>query len=1017
VAHLFGRNKLREKAEAIPFGEVEQYIEIVRTWHRDYHHGTLKADKETSREQSYNRDFFMRILGYEEKPANPFTFEPKATTEKGQLPDAVISFNGENISAVVELKGASIPLDRPQQREGNMSPVQQAFKYKTQYRRCPFVIVSNFFEFRLYQDNQLDFESWTLDELVDPTNDYLNFRSWYVLLRAENFVAQEGTSKTEGLLSEVRIEQEEIGKRFYAEYKDARLTLLRELYKKYPHVREEIDFGIEKVQKIIDRIVFICFAEDRGLLPDNILHLVIESAKQSVFGGSLWNALKGFFEAVDKGSEKLEIPNGYNGGLFKADPELNALKISDEALRKVTGLSKYNFIEDLSVTILGHIFEQSISDLEEIKSKVNLDGTQKPTKQGRRKKDGIFYTPSYIVHYIVDNSLGAYLRENEERIKAEVGLKDGISDTTYAKREKQVYTQYQTFLQNVKILDPACGSGAFLVYVFDYLLAENQRVSAILGDLFGTEDYVRDILRNNIYGVDLNEESVEITKLSLWLKTAQKDKQLTALDENVKCGNSLIDDPEVAGRKAFDWQEQFPEVFEQGGFDAVVGNPPWVFARGGSFSESEKNYFYNRYNLANYQLNTYLLFVNLAHTLIKEQGRLGFIIPNTCLTIDSFEPFRKFLLEEVGQLSVINIFGQVFQDAAVDSCLILFAKDRPSKVLLGEMADGELEVVGRFPNTALAKSKYIINISMMKNKAIVDLMDKIESLSEPLSQVSTIKSGLVAYEVGKGNPAQTKQMKDDRVYHSTRKQGLDYLKYLDGRDVCRYTLNWGGQWLQYGANLAASRDERIFTSPRILVRQIPSKPPYCIQSQYVEKTILNDRNSNNVLDFKVDPHFVLAILNARLTSFWFINKFDKFQRGTFPQFKVKELALFPIPNASKEDRAELSNLAQQNCRQHEEFLQERQRFEKLAVAEFHLERFPNNASNWWEMDFADLVDALKVNLLLTQKDELLQLFNKYQPRLAELDAEIKSLDQQIDRMIYELYDLTPEEIAIVEGQS
>ena len=1017
MAHLFGRNKLREKAEAIPFGEVEQYIEIVRTWHRDYHHGTLKADKETSREQSYNRDFFMRILGYEEKPANPFTFEPKATTEKGQLPDAVISFNGENISAVVELKGASIPLDRPQQREGNMSPVQQAFKYKTQYRRCPFVIVSNFFEFRLYQDNQLDFESWTLDELVDPTNDYLNFRSWYVLLRAENFVAQEGTSKTEGLLSEVRIEQEEIGKRFYAEYKDARLTLLRELYKKYPHVREEIDFGIEKVQKIIDRIVFICFAEDRGLLPDNILHLVIESAKQSVFGGSLWNALKGFFEAVDKGSEKLEIPNGYNGGLFKADPELNALKISDEALRKVTGLSKYNFIEDLSVTILGHIFEQSISDLEEIKSKVNLDGTQKPTKQGRRKKDGIFYTPSYIVHYIVDNSLGAYLRENEERIKAEVGLKDGISDTTYAKREKQVYTQYQTFLQNVKILDPACGSGAFLVYVFDYLLAENQRVSAILGDLFGTEDYVRDILRNNIYGVDLNEESVEITKLSLWLKTAQKDKQLTALDENVKCGNSLIDDPEVAGRKAFDWQEQFPEVFEQGGFDAVVGNPPWVFARGGSFSESEKNYFYNRYNLANYQLNTYLLFVNLAHTLIKEQGRLGFIIPNTCLTIDSFEPFRKFLLEEVGQLSVINIFGQVFQDAAVDSCLILFAKDRPSKVLLGEMADGELEVVGRFPNTALAKSKYIINISMMKNKAIVDLMDKIESLSEPLSQVSTIKSGLVAYEVGKGNPAQTKQMKDDRVYHSTRKQGLDYLKYLDGRDVCRYTLNWGGQWLQYGANLAASRDERIFTSPRILVRQIPSKPPYCIQSQYVEKTILNDRNSNNVLDFKVDPHFVLAILNARLTSFWFINKFDKFQRGTFPQFKVKELALFPIPNASKEDRAELSNLAQQNCRQHEEFLQERQRFEKLAVAEFHLERFPNNASNWWEMDFADLVDALKVNLLLTQKDELLQLFNKYQPRLAELDAEIKSLDQQIDRMIYELYDLTPEEIAIVEGQS
>lgn len=128
MASLFGKNKLRSEAEKINTSEIIDFIEIVKKWHHDYHHGSLKADKETSREQAYNQDFFIRVLGYEEKPASPFSFEPKATTEKGQLPDAVLSYTDktndvENIAAVVELKGASIPLDRPQRRDGNMSPV------------------------------------------------------------------------------------------------------------------------------------------------------------------------------------------------------------------------------------------------------------------------------------------------------------------------------------------------------------------------------------------------------------------------------------------------------------------------------------------------------------------------------------------------------------------------------------------------------------------------------------------------------------------------------------------------------------------------------------------------------------------------------------------------------------------------------------------------------------------------------------------------------------------------------
>jgi len=209
MASLFGRNKIRNLAQRLDIASLENELAIVKTWHNDFHNGSLKRDKETSREQAYNQDFFIKILGYREKPASPYSFEPKATTEKGQLPDAVIGYTDfahdiANIAAVVELKGASVELDRPQRREGNMSPIQQGFKYKTQYRNCPFVIVSNFWEFRLYHDNQLDYELWTLDDLVDPNEDYLKFKTFYTLLHADNLTAPKGTSRTEDLLSDIR---------------------------------------------------------------------------------------------------------------------------------------------------------------------------------------------------------------------------------------------------------------------------------------------------------------------------------------------------------------------------------------------------------------------------------------------------------------------------------------------------------------------------------------------------------------------------------------------------------------------------------------------------------------------------------------------------------------------------------------------------------------------------------------------------------------------------------------------
>jgi Eco57I restriction-modification methylase len=694
VAGLFGRNKLREFARASVVPDLDQKIALVDTWRADYHHGSLRADKETSREQAYNQDFFIKILGYAEKPASPYSFEPKATTAFRQLPDAVLSHTDvsagiSSIAAVVELKGASVALDRPQQREGNLSPVQQAFKYKTQYRVCPFVIVSNFYEFRLYADNQLDYERWTLDDLVDHADDYLKFRSFHALLCRVNLTAPRGTSRTEDLLSDIRTEQDEIGKKFYSVYKLARLDLLRDIYRNNPGLRDSFQVGIEKAQKIVDRVVFACFAEDRGLLPDDTVARVIAETDRSSFGSSLWATFKAFFEALDRGSDKLGIPLGYNGGLFAHDPVLNDLTISDSALRAVAELSRHDFVEELSVKILGHIFEQSISDLEEIKDKTaSARGLQELDKAeravGKRKKEGVYYTPDFIIRYIIDNTLGAYLRAKEDLLKEKHRLTESILDVNYQKRERAAYLQYQTVLQDVTVCDPACGSGAFLVSAFDYLLAENRRVDDILGgSLMSTDEYVRSILKNNLFGVDLNEESVQITKLSLWLKTAEKGKKLTTLDENIRSGNSLVAGPEVGIKGSFDWKASFPQVFSRGGFDVIVGNPPYVRVQ--NLDHAFTDYLFKTYHSPVGKVDISIVFFEKAIQLVQPEGLMAFISSSQWMQTDYGRKLRSLLAG--GYLREILDFGSlpVFEDASTYPAIFTLSKKSASDVVYGRV--------------------------------------------------------------------------------------------------------------------------------------------------------------------------------------------------------------------------------------------------------------------------------------------------------------------------------------------
>lgn len=290
----------------------------------------------------------------------------------------------------------------------------------------------------------------------------------------------------------------------------------------------------------------------------------------------LYNRFKKYFGYLNTGFKGKQYDvYAYNGGLFLPDEVLDNITIDDDLLYLHTlKLSEYDFISEVDVNILGHIFENSLNELDEIKAQ--LAGETVDKSKTKRKKDGVFYTPKYITKYIVENTVGKLCEE--KKAEFEIAEEEYIStrDSTRGliplpKKKKQLLLEklsnYRNWLLQLTICDPACGSGAFLNQALDFLINEHKYIDELQAKLFGDamvlSDVEKNILENNLFGVDLNEESVEIAKLSLWLRTAQPNRKLNDLNNNIKCGNSLIDDPEIAGEKAFNWQQEFPQIFKE----------------------------------------------------------------------------------------------------------------------------------------------------------------------------------------------------------------------------------------------------------------------------------------------------------------------------------------------------------------------------------------------------------------------------------------------------------------------
>ena len=738
-------------------------------WINNLENGVLDKSKEEEFQGEFLYDIFTTVLRAVNKSdgKNEWNLERETKTKlDGQKADGVLGFfdadGKKDVRAVIELKGAKVSLDVRQKRTGDTrTPVEQAFNYAPKYgKNCQWVIVSNYKEIRLYRSNDMtEYQVFFLEKLKDD----LEFKKFIYIL---SFYALVGTekkkAKTIELSEEYQKNQVEIEKKFYNEYKAIRLHIFENMRKNNPTVNENTI--IEKVQKLLDRFLFICFCEDKSLLPNEIFYKTLEKGKNF---GDVFEVFKMLCNWINLGNPRENISH-FNGGLFKNDDVLESLYVDNEVFEKMKKISEYDFDSELNENILGHIFEQSISDIEDLKKELN--GEEFDKKKGKRKKDGIFYTPKYITKYIVENSIKNWLDDKRKELGEdklpELTEKDfeikysskKSNERIYSKNYKkhiEFWTKYREAVKNIKIVDPACGSGAFLITAFEYLLNYNNYLNDKIFDLTGTKDLFSDttkeILQNNIFGVDLNKESVEITKLSLWLKTANKNKTLATLENNIKCGNSLIDDVEIAGELAFNWEKEFPQVFKNGGFDVVIGNPPYVFARD-NFSEIEKNYYIKNYVSSNYQINTCILFMEKSFKLLKNKGYVSMIVPNSWLMMYSGKGIREYILENIKLLEIVNLSGHSFENVNVETVIYFGYKEKGEFVTRVLLNKGKEFIYSHSKNSISFINEEEKLFKVFSDEYSEEINKKIFENSTTLDEIVEIKAGLQAYEKGKGMP-------------------------------------------------------------------------------------------------------------------------------------------------------------------------------------------------------------------------------------------------------------------------
>ncbi|HEY8690334.1 MAG TPA: TaqI-like C-terminal specificity domain-containing protein [Chitinophagaceae bacterium] len=805
-----------------------------------------------------------------------------------------------------------------------------------------------------------------------------------------------------------------VDKEFLASLDEWRILLAQNIALRNQNFTEdELNFV---VQQTLDRIIFLRIAEDRGVEGYGELKDTLTKSKEE---GAFYKQLFTLFKEAD---------SKYNSGLFdfKKDKLSANVIIDNKVIKTIISelyypVSPYEF-SVLGVEILGSAYEQFLGKQIKLSAGHKAIIEEKPEV---RKAGGVYYTPQYIVDYIVQNTVGKL---------------------TESKTPEQV--------AQLKIVDPACGSGSFLIGAYKYLLnwhlefykpefikhsetaadtntntktreaAIKQRNKLPLtpeGNL--TTALKKQILLNNIYGVDIDTQAVEVTKLSLLLKCMEGEtgssinavmrfgeRVLPTLDDNIKSGNSLIDVDfygnelfeEEIKIKPYNWQKGFPNVFNikktsknqdfknqynkvkhlmdetidlidkytlkepelsygiLRGFDIVIGNPPY----GAILSKDTEIYLRQKYSVANYQLDTYNLFIERGLKLLRTNGLLGYIIPSAWVASAYDNKFRRYIAEESSIKNFVVSNKQTFKDATVETCILILENTAPTKRFIVERWD--LEQTENY-NIELkqinAANNYVFPVYANKSNTLV--VDKIKKVKTKLNDIADVVWGAKIYENGKGTPPQKGDESKTKKFHSPQKTKTTHRPLIGGSEINRYQLNWKNGYVNYGKWLAAPRNPHWFEGERIVVREVTSKG--IIQATYLngDYVFSNSVDGIKMKSATINIRFLLGLINSKLISFYHLNTSPNAFKGTFPKMLLQDLRELPIPIISSNNKS-----------LHDEIVQ-------LAETMLQLNKEKQQATT------PDKLDQLKTRIQYT--------------------------DDKINKLVYQLYGLSEEEIGIVEG--